>query len=329
MPLLSVEHLSVSFGSIRAVKDVSFQVNEGEIVTLLGANGAGKSTIMRTIVGLESPSSGTILYQEKDIGRQDTRGRVVDGITLVPEGRHVFPRFSVKDNLLLGAYTSKTGRTGKTIDTVYQLFPRLKEREEQPAGTLSGGEQQMLAVGRALMANPKLLLLDEPSLGLAPIVVRDILNLVKQIRDLGTTILLVEQNARSALRISDRGYVLETGKIALEGTARELLESPQVQKVYLGMYGHGGQDHGQYCHYRCRGHCQKAAYPGYSAGSQRNPIWLLQPHLGNDTGAGREIWCSCVSFGTGGFFGPQCAGGADLHTACRPCGACGAGPAGE
>lgn len=235
MPLLSVEHLSVSFGSIRAVKDVSFQVNEGEIVTLLGANGAGKSTIMRTIVGLESPSSGTILYQEKDIGRQDTRGRVVDGITLVPEGRHVFPRFSVKDNLLLGAYTSKTGRTGKTIDTVYQLFPRLKEREEQPAGTLSGGEQQMLAVGRALMANPKLLLLDEPSLGLAPIVVRDILNLVKQIRDLGTTILLVEQNARSALRISDRGYVLETGKIALEGTARELLESPQVQKVYLGM----------------------------------------------------------------------------------------------
>ena len=235
MPLLSVEHLSVSFGSIRAVKDVSFQVNEGEIVTLLGANGAGKSTIMRTIVGLESPSSGTILYQEKDIGRQDTRGRVVDGITLVPEGRHVFPRFSVKDNLLLGAYTSKTGRTGKTIDTVYQLFPRLKEREEQPAGTLSGGEQQMLAVGRALMANPKLLLLDEPSLGLVPIVVRDILNLVKQIRDLGTTILLVEQNARSALRISDRGYVLETGKIALEGTARELLESPQVQKVYLGM----------------------------------------------------------------------------------------------
>ena len=235
MPLLSVEHLSVSFGSIRAVKDVSFQVNEGEIVTLLGANGAGKSTIMRTIVGLESPSSGTILYQEKDIGRQDTRGRVVDGITLVPEGRHVFPRFSVKDNLLLGAYTSKTGRTGKTIDTVYQLFPRLKEREEQPAGTLSGGEQQMLAVGRALMANPKLLLLDEPSLGLALIVVRDILNLVKQIRDLGTTILLVEQNARSALRISDRGYVLETGKIALEGTARELLESPQVQKVYLGM----------------------------------------------------------------------------------------------
>lgn len=235
MPLLSVEHLSVSFGSIRAVKDVSFQVNEGEIVTLLGANGAGKSTIMRTIVGLESPSSGTILYQEKDIGWQDTRGRVVDGITLVPEGRHVFPRFSVKDNLLMGAYTSKTGRTGKTIDTVYQLFPRLKEREEQPAGTLSGGEQQMLAVGRALMANPKLLLLDEPSLGLAPIVVRDILNLVKQIRDLGTTILLVEQNARSALRISDRGYVLETGKIALEGTAKELLESPQVQKVYLGM----------------------------------------------------------------------------------------------
>lgn len=235
MPLLSVEHLSVSFGSIRAVKDVSFQVNEGEIVTLLGANGAGKSTIMRTIVGLESPSSGTILYQEKDIRRQDTRGRVVDGITLVPEGRHVFPRFSVKDNLLMGAYTSKSGRTGKTIDTVYQLFPRLKEREEQPAGTLSGGEQQMLAVGRALMANPKLLLLDEPSLGLAPIVVRDILNLVKQIRDLGTTILLVEQNARSALRISDRGYVLETGKIALEGTAKELLESPQVQKVYLGM----------------------------------------------------------------------------------------------
>jgi branched-chain amino acid transport system ATP-binding protein len=235
MPILSVERLSVSYGSIRAVKDVSFQVHEGEIVTLLGANGAGKSTIMRTILGLQAPDEGRILYNGQDIRRQDTRHRVAGGITLVPEGRHVFPKFSVRDNLLLGAYTERSGKGKYSIHDIYELFPRLKEREDQPAGTLSGGEQQMLAVGRAMMASPKLLLLDEPSLGLAPLIVRDILNLVKTIRDMGTTILLVEQNARSALRISDRGYVLETGKIVMEDTADALLASEQVQKVYLGM----------------------------------------------------------------------------------------------
>lgn len=235
MSLLAVENLSVSYGSIRAVRDVSFHVEEGEIVTLLGANGAGKSTIMRTIMGLEKPVSGQILYQGTDIVRKDTRLRVADGITLVPEGRHVFPRFSVKDNLMLGAFTEGNDGLEERMDKVYNLFPKLRERASQTAGTLSGGEQQMLAVGRALMSNPRLLLLDEPSLGLAPIVVQDILSLVQRIRDMGTTIFLVEQNARSALKISDRGYVLETGRIALEGTAEELLSSEQVRKVYLGM----------------------------------------------------------------------------------------------
>lgn len=235
MSLLAVENLSVSYGSIRAVRDVSFHVEEGEIVTLLGANGAGKSTIMRTIMGLEKPVHGQILYQGADIVRKDTRLRVADGITLVPEGRHVFPRFSVKDNLMLGAFTEGNDGLEERMDKVYNLFPKLRERASQTAGTLSGGEQQMLAVGRALMSNPRLLLLDEPSLGLAPIVVQDILSLVQRIRDMGTTIFLVEQNARSALKISDRGYVLETGRIALEGTAEELLSSEQVRKVYLGM----------------------------------------------------------------------------------------------
>ena len=235
MPLLSVDHLSVNFGSIKAVKDISFYVDEGEIVTLLGANGAGKSTIMRTIMGLESQSKGEILYQGQNIGKKDTRKRVSAGITLVPEGRRVFPRFSVKDNLFMGGFVNDKKRFDENLSTVFDLFPRLKERENQPAGTLSGGEQQMLAVGRALMANPKLLLLDEPSMGLAPIIVTDILLMVRRIRDMGTTILLVEQNARSALKISDRAYVLETGKFVLSGTAEELLASPQVQKAYLGM----------------------------------------------------------------------------------------------
>ena len=235
MPLLKVDHLSVNFGSIKAVKDVSFHVDEGEIVTLLGANGAGKSTIMRTIIGLESPAAGEIVYNGQNICRRDTRKRVSAGITLVPEGRRVFPRFSVRDNLFMGAFVNDKSKFDENMETVFKLFPRLKERENQPAGTLSGGEQQMLALGRALMATPKLLLLDEPSLGLAPIIVTDILAMVKRIRDMGTTILLVEQNARSALKISDRAYVLETGKFVLSGTAEELLASPQVQKAYLGM----------------------------------------------------------------------------------------------
>lgn len=235
MPLLEVKDLSVSYGSIQAVKNISFFVEEKEIVTLLGTNGAGKSTIMRALMGLETPKSGSILYHDQPISHFSTGKRVKNGITLVPEGRRVFPRFSVEDNLLMGGYLESRANREAGRERVYSLFPRLKERADQSAGTLSGGEQQMLAIGRALMANPRLLLLDEPSLGLAPLIVRDILSLVKEIRDTGTTVLLVEQNARSALKISDRAYVLETGYISLSGSAQELLHSPQVQKAYLGM----------------------------------------------------------------------------------------------
>lgn len=235
MALLEVEDLSVFYGSIQAVKNVSFSVEEQEIVTLLGTNGAGKSTVMRTLMGLESPKSGRISYKGQSLLRLSTGRRVADGMTLVPEGRRVFPRFSVEDNLLMGGYLASAASREQSRERVYSLFPRLKERAGQPAGTLSGGEQQMLAIGRALMAQPKLLLLDEPSLGLAPLIVRDILSLVSRIRDMGTAVLLVEQNARSALKISDRAYVLESGRIAVSGSAQELLHSPQVQKAYLGM----------------------------------------------------------------------------------------------
>ena len=235
MALLEVEDLSVFYGSIQAVKNVSFSVEEKEIVTLLGTNGAGKSTVMRTLMGLESPKSGRISYKGQSLLHLSTGRRVAGGMTLVPEGRRVFPRFSVEDNLLMGGYLASAASREQSRERVYSLFPRLKERAGQPAGTLSGGEQQMLAIGRALMAQPKLLLLDEPSLGLAPLIVRDILSLVSRIRDLGTAVLLVEQNARSALKISDRAYVLESGRIAVSGSAQELLHSPQVQKAYLGM----------------------------------------------------------------------------------------------
>ena len=230
-----MEDLSVFYGSIQAVKNVSFSVEEQEIVTLLGTNGAGKSTVMRTLMGLESPKSGRISYKGQSLLRLSTGRRVADGMTLVPEGRRVFPCFSVEDNLLMGGYLASAASREQSRERVYSLFPRLKERAGQPAGTLSGGEQQMLAIGRALMAQPKLLLLDEPSLGLAPLIVRDILSLVSRIRDMGTAVLLVEQNARSALKISDRAYVLESGRIAVSGSAQELLHSPQVQKAYLGM----------------------------------------------------------------------------------------------
>ena len=235
MSLLKVENLSVNYGSINALREVSFEVNQGEIVSLIGANGAGKTTIMNTVAALKEPSGGAIYFDGKDITRMPSQGRVAAGIVLSPEGRQVFSQFSVRDNLMMGGYLFKNSANLKELEKVYDLFPRLKEREKQLAGTLSGGEQQMLAVARALMARPKLLLLDEPSMGLAPLIVKEIFNLIQRIHDTGTTVFLVEQNARAALKISDRAYVLETGKIALSGMASELLQSEAVQKAYLGM----------------------------------------------------------------------------------------------
>lgn len=233
--MLQLEHVVVNYGSIQALRDVSFTVEEGEIVTLIGSNGAGKSTTMRAITGLKELSAGKIYYEDQDISGWTTRKKVEHGIILSPEGRQIFPRFSVLENLKMGGYMRTKAQCEETLQVVHELFPILKEREGQAAGTLSGGEQQMLAVGRAMMGKPKLLLLDEPSLGLAPLIVKDIFHLIKQIREMGTTVLLVEQNARSALKISDRAYVLETGKIVLAGTAGELLRSDEVQKAYLGM----------------------------------------------------------------------------------------------
>lgn len=235
MALLHLENVTVNYGSIKALRGISFDVNEGEIVTLIGSNGAGKSTTMRSIIGLKSVNSGKIFYRDQDITDWSTKKKVENGIVLSPEGRQVFPRFTVLDNLRMGAYLHNKQDADETLEVVYELFPKLKERELQQAGTLSGGEQQMLAVGRAMMGKPKLLLLDEPSLGLAPLVVRDIFSLIQRICSMGTTLLLVEQNARSALKISDRAYVLETGKLVLSGTAKELLDSNEVQKAYLGM----------------------------------------------------------------------------------------------
>jgi branched-chain amino acid transport system ATP-binding protein len=235
MALLKLENLVSNYGSIKALKGISFEVNEGEIVTLIGANGAGKSTTMNTISGLKSLNGGKIIYDGQDISKWDARHKVKAGIVLSPEGRQVFPDFSVLDNLLMGGYLQTDSKNAEMLKTVYDLFPRLKEREKQPAGTLSGGEQQMLAVGRALMGQPRLLMLDEPSMGLAPLIVKEIFELIKRIRDMGTTVLLVEQNARVALKISDRAYVLETGKIVLSGKAEELLNSEEVQKAYLGI----------------------------------------------------------------------------------------------
>jgi len=235
MGLLRLENLVVNYGSIKALRGISFEVNQGEIVTLIGANGAGKSTTMRAITGLKEVNGGKIYYKDQDITNWSTKKKVENGIVLSPEGRQVFPKFTVLENLRMGGYLRKKQEVEETLEVVYDLFPKLKEREGQQAGTLSGGEQQMLAVGRAMMANPTLLLLDEPSLGLAPLVVKDIFSLIKRIKEMGTTVLLVEQNARSALKISDRAYVLETGKLVLEGTAEELLNSDEVQKAYLGM----------------------------------------------------------------------------------------------
>ena len=232
--MLKIDNLSVHYGMIQAVRDVSFEVNQGEIVSLIGANGAGKTTILRTISGLNQPSKGTITFEGSPIQKKAPRRIVAQGISQVPEGRHVFPGLTVLENLEMGAYLRKDGDIQQDYEHVYEKFPILKERLNQDASTLSGGEQQMLAMGRALMSKPRLLLLDEPSMGLAPIFIQEIFNIIQEIQKQGTTVLLIEQNANKALAIADRGYVLETGKVVLSGTGQELLESEEVKKAYLG-----------------------------------------------------------------------------------------------
>lgn len=233
--MLKVEDLEVHYGMIQAVRGVSFEVNQGEIVSLIGANGAGKSTILKTISGLIRPSKGSITYLDQDISKLATKKIVALGLAQVPEGRHVFKGLTVKENLDLGAFLrNDRDDIQKDMELIFKRFPILEERKHQDAATLSGGEQQMLAMGRALMARPKLLLLDEPSMGLAPIFIREIFNIIQDIQSQGTTVLLIEQNANMALSIADRGYVLETGQIVLSGTGQELLASDEVQKAYLG-----------------------------------------------------------------------------------------------
>lgn len=233
--MLKVENLKVNYGMINAVRSVDFEVNTGEIVALIGANGAGKSTILRTISGLVKPLEGSITYGEHDLLKMPPKKIVETGISHVPEGRHVFKGLTVKENLELGAFL-RNDKDGIQDDMlgVYKRFPILEERKNQDAATLSGGEQQMLAMGRALMSKPKLLLLDEPSMGLAPIFIKEIFNIIVDIQKQGTTVLLIEQNAKMALTIANRGYVLETGDIVLSGTGHDLLESDDVQKAYLG-----------------------------------------------------------------------------------------------
>lgn len=233
--MLKVENLHVSYGMIEAVKGIDFEIRDGEIVALIGANGAGKTTTMHTISGLLKAKEGKISLDDKDITKIPADKLVGMGIVQVPEGRHVFAQQSVEENLELGAYLRKDKEGIKNdLAHVYELFPRLLERKNQLAGTLSGGEQQMLAMGRALMSSPKVLLLDEPSMGLSPLLVKEIFEIIKEINKSGTTVFVVEQNAKMALEIADRAYVMETGKIALSGTGKELSASPEVQKVYLG-----------------------------------------------------------------------------------------------
>ncbi|HFL3956365.1 TPA: ABC transporter ATP-binding protein [Streptococcus agalactiae] len=235
MTMLKVENLSIHYGVIQAVNDVSFEVNQGEVVTLIGANGAGKTSILRTISGLVRPSQGSISFMGKPIHKLAARKIVGNGLAQVPEGRHVFSNLSVMENLEMGAFLQKDREQNqKMLKKVFDRFPRLEERKNQDAATLSGGEQQMLAMGRALMSRPKLLLLDEPSMGLAPIFIQEIFNIIEDIKKQGTTVLLVEQNANKALTIADKAYVLETGKVVLSGTGKELLVSDQVRKAYLG-----------------------------------------------------------------------------------------------
>ena len=233
--MLEVKNLSVHYGMIQAVRNVDFTVNEGEIVSLIGANGAGKSTILKTLSGLIHPSEGEIIYLGENIDSTSAKKIVEKGLVQVPEGRHVFPGLTVKENLELGAFLRKDKEEiQKDMEAVFERFPILKERKDQDAQTLSGGEQQMLAMGRALMSRPKLLLLDEPSMGLAPIFIREIFKIIQEIQKTGTTVLLIEQNAKMALSISNRAYVLETGSVVLSGTGHELLESDEIQKAYLG-----------------------------------------------------------------------------------------------
>lgn len=231
--ILEIKNLQVSYGGINAVKGVSFSVEKGKIVTLVGSNGAGKSTILRAISGIVKPASGEILINGENVVGKSPDAIVSRGVTLVPEGRRVFPNLTVLENLKIGAYLRKDD-IKDSIDEIYQLFPRLKERSWQLAGTLSGGEQQMLAVGRALMSRPQVIMMDEPSLGLAPLVVRDIFSIIKTINSNGITVLLIEQNANMALRTADRGFVMETGSLIMEGTGKELLENEKVREAYLG-----------------------------------------------------------------------------------------------
>lgn len=234
--MLELKHVDTYYGNIQALRDVSLHINDGEIVTLIGANGAGKSTTLMTICGINRPRSGEILWNDKPIQAMPPHEIVSLGISQVPEGRLIFPDLSVAENLELGAFLRRDqAEIRSDLDYVYSLFPILAQRRKQTGGTLSGGEQQMLAISRALMARPKLLLLDEPSLGLAPIIIQQIFSIIQRVNDTGTTVFLVEQNANQALKIADRGYVMENGRIVMEDTAKALLESPEVRKAYLGM----------------------------------------------------------------------------------------------
>ena len=234
MSLLEIRDLKVCYGGIVALNGISFDVNEGEIVTLIGANGAGKSTTLRSIMGLVPLTSGTIFYDGVKLNGMDTRKIVEKGLVLVPEGRRVFPNLTTLENLKIGGYLQDSKNEQKALEHVYELFPRLEERHWQLAGTLSGGEQQMLAVGRALMANPKVIMMDEPSLGLAPLVVKDIFSIIRKINEEGVTVLLIEQNANVALKTAHQGYVMETGNITNHGAGRDLLENVDIREAYLG-----------------------------------------------------------------------------------------------
>lgn len=235
MAMLEVKDLEVYYGMIQAIKGISFQVNEGEVIALIGANGAGKTTILHTVTGLLSPKKGSVIFEGKDITRVPAHRIVSLGMAHVPEGRRVFAQLTVYQNLMMGAFTrTNKGEIEESLGEVYKRFPRLEERKNQVAGTLSGGEQQMLAMGRALMSRPRIILMDEPSMGLSPILVNEIFDIIQSVSATGTTVLLVEQNARKALSIANRAYVLETGKIVLEGDAKELMNDDSIKKAYLG-----------------------------------------------------------------------------------------------
>ena len=234
--MLELKDVNVHYGAIHAIHDVSLTVNDGEIVSLIGANGAGKTTILHTITGLKKSTSGSILYNGKDLTKVEPSKIITLGMAHVPEGRHIFPTMTVAENLEMGAYIrNNKEEIAKTLESVYEKFPRLKERRKQLAGTLSGGEQQMLAVGRAMMSKPDIILMDEPSMGLSPLLVKEIFKIIKEVHAAGITVLLVEQNAKMALSIADRAYVLETGRIAMSGDAKDLLNDPKVKKAYLGL----------------------------------------------------------------------------------------------